>query len=170
LTSSSEFAACVRRVACGDPAAIAGFQAAIETGVAFFVRRSVHSSVADKVIQHTIGIALGEVRAGRLVSAEAVISFVLKTLRDRCAGHSDPDREIKAPAQKLANLVNSLPTQEREALRCFYVDGEAPETICAALRLQPEELNELRLRVRTAGLPRKSARSSVRLLANAACG
>lgn len=60
-----------------------------------------------------------------------------------------PDAKAAArrDAEKIAR-IKSLPERTRDALRRYYIFGEAEESICASMDMTPEDFRRLRLDAR----------------------
>ena len=72
--------------------------------------------------------------------------------RESRFAHVPPARTLAAHSGRSSQLIaflEALPPVHQEALRQFYVEGQLPESICAALNLRSEVLAALRRSARS---------------------
>ena len=71
-----------------------------------------------------------------------------------------PDADASAPRDvDLIARIHTLPAHVQEALRRYYVFGEAEESIGFSMNMSPEEFHRVRLDVRDYVLGRRARRS-----------
>jgi hypothetical protein len=120
-----------------------------ERGLKYLIQR-ICPAFMEECFSATIEEAMAAVQTERVLTEEALQSFICQTARQIAATFPSISIAEKDPLFNLQVILamrrklTVFSSDQREALRRYYVNKESPASICAALGLAIEEFGSIR--------------------------
>jgi hypothetical protein len=140
----------IERICRGEAGAEVAFARLVWSGTLFLIRCRIGDvPAASKIAQDVLTATISAIRA-RGVEPPAVLSYMRELVYAATTKvpPAQSRKRISGPEQRaIAAILKALHPAEGELLRRYYVEGETPEEVCAALGLQLDEFRLVKSRV-----------------------
>jgi hypothetical protein len=155
-----DLAELVGLIHAGHAGAAQQLQRILSTGVRFLLQRRLGRNDVDREAESVLEAAIRTIQADISVPADGVPQMVRRLIQQQCPGQPKPVTETgdgAGQSQKVVEgILDGMSPVEREALRRWYVLGDAPETFLETLRLTLREFRAIRVRARAEFSSRKA--------------
>lgn len=173
-TSSSDWAALVRRIQLGDESGMEDLYRVFARGVRFYLCRQLGPQELDDKIHDAFLIVVQAIQRGDLREPERLMGFVRTVVRRQVAAHIDhvvhsrreelhldvgvpvpdgrhnPEQSV-ASRQKIEfmrDVLQQLSQRDREVLTRFYLHEQTQEQICQEMNLSETQFRLLKSRAK----------------------
>jgi RNA polymerase sigma-70 factor (ECF subfamily) len=187
MEAVNAWASVVDRIRCGDEAGVSDLYAAVTNGPCVHFLRSVDPQSAEDRLHELLVIVIEAIRGGRLREPDRVMGFVRTIARRQMVAEiraattrrrrfvasevelrASLDQSPEAGAaqretfETITKVMRRLSARDREILRRFYLDEQAPAQICGEMNLTSTQfrLYKSRAIARCRGLRPKALQST----------